>query len=175
MRFVEDEDPTRIDLSTDPLSRRFRGVAYHGNTPFDVPFISEIVPGFYQGGCEQGLVLPENIKNVISLYPWEQYEINHDADRVEHRLYDSADEPDMEGIVAIAEAVNEARKSGDTLVHCQAGLNRSGLVAGVALVLDGMSPQEALDTLRESRSDAVLCNKTFERALLNFKPEEWLV
>lgn len=173
MRLVG-EDPTRVELSTDPLTRRFVGVAIHGNTPFDVPFISEIVPGFYQGGCQQDLILPDNIKHVISLYPWERYYGTEGLDLFEEfKLYDSADQPDMPSIVAIAKLVNGARKYGDTLVHCQAGLNRSGLVAGVALVLEGMGPQEALDTLRESRSPVVLCNKTFEKALLDFKPEDW--
>lgn len=42
------------------------------------------------------------------------------------------------------------------------------IAAGMALVLEGMEPVEAIRTLCESRSPAVLCNKTFESWLLNF-------
>jgi len=44
-------DPTRIDIDLDPRVQRMQGVAYHGNTPFDVPYISKITDGLYQGGC----------------------------------------------------------------------------------------------------------------------------
>jgi protein-tyrosine phosphatase len=166
-------DPTYVPVVTDdrrnPLVKRMRGYAIHGNTPFDVPFISEIEPGFYQGGCEQGLVLPGNIEHVISLYKWEQY-TRHKGVKTFHEvtMYDSNEGPIYDNIVELATLVNECRKIGPTLVHCQAGLNRSGLVAGAALVLDGVSPKNAIKLLRENRSPAVLCNKTFESWLLNF-------
>lgn len=159
-------DPTAFAIDFDPTSRRMRGVAIHGNTPFDVPFISEIVPGFYQGGCEQGLVLPDFIKHVVSLYPWEKYTRHKGVETFrEVRMYDSSDEPFAEEVVEIARLVNECRAKGPTLVHCQAGLNRSGLIAATALMLDGMTADEAIATLRSSRSPAVLCNKTFENWL----------
>jgi protein-tyrosine phosphatase len=167
-------DPTYVPVEVrnsnrDPFVRRMTGTAIHGNTPFSVPFISEIVPGFYQGGCEQGLILPEVIEHVVSLYKWERY-IRHDNVKTfrEVTMYDSNEGPDYDNIVELATLVNECREQGPTLVHCQAGLNRSGLVAGTALVLSGMEPAEAIATLRESRSPAVLCNKTFESWLLNF-------
>lgn len=169
-----DADPTYVPVQVinagqDPFQRRMRGTAYHGNTPFDVPYISEILPGFYQGGCEQGLILPRSIEHVISLYQWERY-IRHDGVKTfrEVKMYDSNDGPDYDNVVELATLVNECRKQGSTLVHCQAGLNRSGLIAGLALVLEGMSPEQAIKTLRESRSPAVLCNQTFESWLLNF-------
>lgn len=163
-------DPTRIDIRFDPTTQRMRGVAYHGNTPFDVPFISEIVPGFYQGGCETGLILPTFIEHVVSLYQWERYTRNHEVKTFhEVEMYDSSTGPIRENILELATLVNECRQDGPTLVHCQAGLNRSGLVAGTALVLGGMSPQEAIATLRSSRSPAVLCNRTFEQWLLNLE------
>ena len=175
---IPDEDPTYvpvdvIDASRDPFQRRMTGYAVHGNTPFDVPYISEILPKFYQGGCEQDLVLPKNIEHVVSLYAWERYE-RHDGVKTfeEVVMYDSSDGPDRENIIELATLVNECRDKGPTLVHCQAGLNRSGLVAGLALVLDGRTPREAIDLLRESRSPAVLCNKTFEQFLLEFKADE---
>ncbi len=77
--------------------------------------------------------------------------------------------PDLRQLFEVAETVNEYRAKGKTLVHCQAGLNRSGLVAGLALVLDGMAPAAAVNLLREKRCDMVLCNETFRNWLLNYR------
>jgi protein-tyrosine phosphatase len=51
-------------------------------------------------------------------------------------------------------------------VHCQAGLNRSGLVTALALILNGMSPERAIGLLRQKRTPLVLCNGAFEAWLL---------
>lgn len=168
---MTDIDPTAFSIDFDPETRRMRGVAIHGDTPFDVPFISKITDNLYQGGCENGLVLPRHIKHLVSLYPWEEYDVHHALQsKVSVRLYDSLDGPDREQMVALANWINVCRKTGPVLVHCQAGLNRSGLLAGLALVLDGVLPVYAIEMLRETRSPAVLCNPVFEEWLLNFKP-----
>lgn len=163
-------DPTRIDLAVDPLAQRMTGVAYHGGTPFDVPYMSKITENLWQGGCRDGLVLPHHIKHVVSLYPWERYRVAHELDsHMAVRLYDSLDTPDDGQLEALAGWVNVCRRTGPVLVHCQAGLNRSGLVAGLALVLDGTPPADAVALLRSSRSPAVLCNPAFEAALLAWR------
>lgn len=163
-------DPTAIALDCDPLQQRMRGVAVHGGTPFDVPYISEVTDNLWQGGCATGLVLPAHIEHVVSLYPWERYTVRHELDSMlSVRLYDSLDVAGRDDLVALARWVNRCRRLGPTLVHCQAGLNRSGLVAGLALVLDGRDPSEAIALLRESRSPAVLCNPAFEAWLLAFQ------
>lgn len=169
-------DPTRIDLEhgevdpwTDPFHRYISGVAYHGNTPFEVPFISHIEGNLYQGGTTTGLVLPERFRHLFTMYPWETYTIRdgHDVQVHEHAMYDSEDGADRDQVVEIAERVVEAMADGPTLVVCQAGLNRSGLIAGAALVLQGWEPQEAVALLRSQRSPAVLCNKSFEALLFS--------
>jgi protein-tyrosine phosphatase len=65
-------------------------------------------------------------------------------------------------------------EKGKTLVHCQAGLNRSGLVAAVALMKLGRTADEAIKLLRDSRSPMVLCNDTFVSQLhqLDYKMRE---
>lgn len=157
------EDPTAFEIRFDPTVQRMRGTAVHGNMDFDAPFISEIVPGFYQGGCRNGLVLPSNITHVVSLYKWERYKRHANVKTFkEVTMYDSLDGPDREEILSLATLVNECRADGPTLVHCQAGLNRSGLVAATALMLEGRSAEESVNLLRESRSPAVLCNPVFE-------------
>lgn len=161
---TDSSDPTAIPIEFDPQKQRMVGYARHGNTPFDVPFISEIVPGLWQGGCQNGLILPEFIDHVVSLYPWEKYTIKHTAFRQEVEMYDSTDQP-FDNVDTIAEAVNGLREQGVVLVHCQAGLNRSSLVVARALMLEGMSADDVIKLIREKRSPACLCNPAFEEWL----------
>lgn len=173
------EDPTKIDIKWqsnlkkefDPTVQRMSGHAYHGDTPFDVPFISQIDGNLWQGGCATGLKLPHFIKHVVSLYPWEQYKIEHNVrSQLSVMMYDSL-EQSMDQVDAIANWINTCVKDGPTLVHCQAGLNRSGLVAARSLMLreddwpKTYDAQEAIMLLRETRSPAVLCNPSFEEHL----------
>lgn len=163
-------DPTAIAIEVDPRERRMRGTAVHGNTPFDVPFVSAITGDLWTGGCQNGLVLPGEIRHVVSLYPWEGYTLRHELDsNLQVRLYDDLAGPDRDHMEAIARWVNVCRATGVTLVHCQAGLNRSALVAGLALVLDGSTPDDAIALLREKRSPAVLCNPSFAEWLRGYE------
>lgn len=158
---LQNEDPTKIDMHLDPEVQRMSGIAYHGDTPFDVPYISPIADKLWQGGCREGLVLPHFIDVVISLYPWERYSIENGAERIEIKMYDSVDQG-FEQVDMIAELVNAKRAEGkNVLVHCQAGLNRSGLVAARALMLHGLTADEAISLLRSQRSEACLCNPAF--------------
>jgi len=159
-------DPTKIDIAFDPQRQHMVGVSAHGLQPFDVPFISEIVPDLWLGGCEDDLVLPTFVKHLVSLYPWERYTVNHELDSLlEVRMLDSLDQA-FHQVDSIAGWVNACRGSGPTLVHCQAGLNRSSLVVGRALMLDGMPADQAIELIRERRSPVCLCNPSFERWLL---------
>lgn len=164
-------DPTRIPMEIDPLTERFSGVALHGDTPFDVPFISEILEGaLFMGGCATGLPLPRQIRFVVSLAPWFEYLLHPEATRYTVKMKDSTDELNVEKVTQIADDVLALLEVGPTLVHCQAGLNRSGLIVATALVRSGdYMPSEAIALLREKRSPAVLCNPTFERFVLGLK------
>ena len=83
-------------------------------------------------------------------------------------MYDSSDWPDLDQVCAIASWVNTCRETGTVLVHCQAGLNRSGLILAAAMILGGWDVQHAIEHLRTERSPAVLCNQTFVKALEQF-------
>lgn len=163
------EDPTAFEIDFDATKARMSGVARHGMTPFDVPFISNIEANLWQGGCKTGLKLPENIQHVVSLYKWEDYDHGPLKTHEIVTMYDSAGVVDGEEVDRLANLVNDLLKTGeDVLVHCQAGLNRSSLIAARSLMLRDDNPLtagEAITLIRESRSPACLCNPSFEEWL----------
>lgn len=166
-------DPTRINLTTDPHKKRMTGVTYHGNISFDVPFVSQIEDNLWIGGCENGLVLPENFKHLISLYPWERYTVNHELDSaLVVRMFDDHN-VDMDKILSIADWANSCLNSGPTLIHCQAGLNRSSFVAAFMLMMGNrlITGKEVIDLIREKRSPACFCNDEFYRIV---KDWDWI-
>ncbi len=168
---MNDVDPTKIKIITDPLKKRMIGRTMQGGHDFDVPYMSEVVPGLWQGGCENGLVLPTHINFLVSLYPWERYTINHKMrGELYVRMYDDPTQDTAE-VETIARQVNEWRKAGkgNVLVHCQAGLNRSSLIIVRALMLDGMGADEAIKLVRQQRSSACLSNAGFEKYLRSLK------
>jgi protein-tyrosine phosphatase len=165
----------RADFESEHIEGYAReGFARPDRGRFSVPLISHVEGNLWQGGCLPGVRLPDDFDYVVSLYKWGQYELGPDTGRIEIEMYDRGSMPDIDQLYEIAELVNEKKAKGKILVHCQAGLNRSGLIAGLSLILDGMEPQKAIDLLREKRCDVVLCNKTFETWLLSLadKKEE---
>ena len=162
---MESKDPTGIRIDFDPTVQRMKGTTYHGMMDFDVPYMSKIGYNLWQGGCANGLELPKFIGHVVSLYPWESYTVTHELDStLIVRMYDSV-EQSFEQIEEIARWINICRESGPVLVHCQAGLNRSSLVAARALMLSGKTADEAIEIVRKERSPACLCNPAFEMYL----------
>lgn len=154
--------------SWDALKMPWSGIAAHGNTPFSTTLISEIEDGLYLGGCVRRVKLPAEIEYVVSLYPWEEYTGHKDVKGVlSLALYDAELTPEALGRFQLAaDVVNEFWRQGSTLVHCQAGLNRSSFVLCLALMKRGYTAAEAIGLLREKRSPACLCNPHFEEYLL---------
>lgn len=136
---------------------------------FDAPLISQVTEYLWQGGCMGGCKLDDDFDLVVSLYPWEQYVLGPNTERIEITAYDSPAGMNADDLDRASDVVVDAMSSGrKVLVHCQAGLNRSALVAGRALMKAGYSSDEAINLLRKSRSPLVLCNETFERQLRSF-------
>ncbi len=74
--------------------------------------------------------------------------------------------PDGHAIRSIASLVADRVEIGDrVLVHCTAGLNRSGIVSARAMMWLGYSAKESIDLLRKRRSKQALCNSNFVRWL----------
>ena len=160
---------TMFNLTDDPLTIPWHGYAAWGNTRFDTTLISHIEGNLYVGGCIDGVVLPDDFEFVLSLYPWEKYQIGPNTTRLEFTMYDDAISDEyVLGDIAMRGA--EMLSKGKTLIHCQAGLNRSVLVSVLALNIDTFSPAltkaAALDLIREMRSPACCCNPYYQDFLL---------
>jgi protein-tyrosine phosphatase len=57
-------------------------------------------------------------------------------------------------------------EKGSVLVTCQAGLNRSGIISAMSLIIRGDSPQAAVMMVRMAREHA-LSNRHFREYLLS--------
>jgi len=83
-----------------------------------------------------------------------------------HWLIEDGPAPERATLVALADLVNGPRRARKRmLVHCAGGINRSSLLSAAALMRDGMSATEAIETVR-SRRPGVLNNREFVRLLL---------
>lgn len=136
-----------------------------GYGDISMPLVSHVEGNLWLGGCVDGVRLGNDFLRVVSLTN-QEYVLGPDTIRVQERLWDAAFIPDEALLNRLADTVVRFLGEGKTLVHCQAGLNRSGLVAGLALVKMGQPPAEAIALLRAARHDQVLCNQTFASWLL---------
>jgi hypothetical protein len=149
----------------DLTTHRIEGIAREGNTPFSVPLFSHIKGNLWMGGCPVDSV-PSEFKFIVSLYPWGEYRTAAHQVLTFAYLFDSHEAIDADILAVMVAHINVCRKRALTLVHCQAGLNRSGLLTALALKAGGMSGRGAVDLLRKRRCSAVLCNRTFEAMVL---------
>lgn len=172
MSFKDKWDKLQTDIASHPIE----GFT-HTNKWVSIPLIThaythESGGELWQGGCVDGVVLPDDFNFVVSLYPWEKYALGPMTNRIEVEAYDSPlQDPEVFEVAAlsVAEGVKIGQK---VLVHCQAGLNRSGVTATLALERLGFSTEDAIALLREKRSELVLSNVSFETWLTNRKYNE---
>lgn len=114
---------------------------------------------------ERDRIIAEGVDTVLCLNPLEEIEHRSPAYAAALELgeipwqqwmfpipdFDAPD--DREAFLAqIRTAADHLRKGGKLLVHCTAGIGRTGLAATCLLIELGMSRQAALDTVRASGS-----------------------
>lgn len=163
-------------MDADLETHRIEGFTKMSNEHFSVPLISEygeILGGkLWQGGCIDGLAMHDRFDFILSLYPWEKYAIDERTNRYEVAMMDQAGDIDKDLVFELAATVAFWLERGaNVLVHCQAGLNRSSLVVATLLVRHvGVSPAEAVETIRAQRCDACLCNADFEAFVYALAP-----
>jgi hypothetical protein len=133
-----------------------------------IPEVSEILPRLFQGRRpahywpDYDLVV--STEEHLARTPMDGYPgiVVHIALRDEDDFH-----LDRRAIGAAALAAYSVwQNGGRVLVHCSGGLNRSSLVTSEILILDGLSPREAVNLIRRSRDEYCLCNRAFERWVL---------
>jgi hypothetical protein len=146
---------------------RIGGIATScGNAPVDAPLFSEIIPDLWTGGSVAEWYKPMTpyFQHILNLYPWMPYQVPYETNYMELRMLDGH-HIDEGFITKALEFVADAFDNGvgPVLIHCQAGINRSNLVAASAMVrLFGFSSEEAISIIRTKRCATALCNPTFE-------------
>ena len=142
------------------------------------PLYSEVAPNLFMGGTDDNATIDQaqplrhfeggkEFDCVVTLYAWaapanwgvEERRFGFpDADIIEEYL---------PTIIELAQWAHAKWSSGKRVnIRCQAGLNRSGLITALTLMISGMTADEAIDTLREKRSTYALCNGEYEHWLL---------
>jgi Dual specificity phosphatase, catalytic domain len=154
--------PARAPLPRGP--HRARADEGWNELPSHAP--DEIIPGLWMGGSPLGGYGDFDV--VVDLEhaaPWFEFDGVH-----VHWPIDDGPMPDPTTALALGEFVAEFVRLGrKVLVHCSAGLNRSGLIVALALVALGYEPREAMARMRRLRSEWVLCNDNFEEFVLDRK------
>lgn len=171
---MSDETSTQVDARIE--GTRIIGYAIHGGY-FDVPLFTQITDKLWVGGTpaenleclwewdNDGEITEPRFDAILCLYPWESYSVPEGVIKREVELYDdlwqALDQVDELADQLAIWVKDEATAA--VLVHCQAGLNRSNLVAARYLIKHkGMTPDEAITLLRSKRHQEVLCNFHFE-------------
>lgn len=142
-------------------SHRIEGFADASGERFSVPLISHIEGTLWMGGKPEG-EMAKAFDYVVNLYGVVDYKLREGQTFVLHVMHDSASQAlEREQMLTLAQTIKRFMANGRTLVHCQAGLNRSGLLVALTLMLHGMPAREAIALLREKRCAQVLCNSHF--------------
>lgn len=134
----------------------------------DLPILSHIEGNLYTGisPCYWPTRGHDCFSTIFDFFVFDEtYEVKPPTVRFQHKIYDGPELPTKEQLFRVADQINEARRAGLTLVHCQMGINRSNLFAAAALYRAGSSIDDAIQLLREKRSPYVLLNQHFERFL----------
>ena len=140
---------------------------YPGHEP------SEIAPGLFMGGTADADTVanaaslarfgdPRPFEAVVTLYAWAR-PVSWQVTELRYGFGDGAlDAVDMDRVVGAAVWAHARWAAGDrVLVRCQAGLNRSGLVTALVLMLAGWEPAAAVRQIRAARSPHALYNPAF--------------
>ena len=142
------------------------------------PLYSEVAPNLFMGGTDDNATIdhPQELQYfkggntfdcVVTLYAWAA-PANWG---VEERRFGFPDaniiEEYIPTILELAQWAHSKWAAGKKVnIRCQAGLNRSGLVTALTLMISGLSADEAINTLRAKRSSYALCNGEYEHWLL---------
>lgn len=146
-----------------PEQMRFDELGYSIN-PFD-----EVVPGLCQASSylDPPDLFVEGFDAIFDLGGWPRGDSVPGLPYVFHQIDDVPWIDDPSAIDAMGEQVASRVRVGErVVVNCAAGLNRSGLLVGRALIALGYAPVEAIELVRQARGIHALSNHRFAAWLL---------
>ncbi len=130
---------------------------------------NEIIPGLAQASSELApdVLLDDHGFDASVDGGWDQSDMMQGRDYTFLLLDDVPQIVDPDAIhvlgIRVASMVHGRKR---VVVNCAAGLNRSGLIVGRALIALGYAPADAIALIREARGPRALYNRTFEQFLL---------
>lgn len=139
---------------------------------------SQILPGLYMGGtadhewvteCNRpsSIVTKQHFDSVVTLFGWAQAASDLVVELRYSVLDASMTDIDLPRLLDASRFAYQRWQAGDrVLIRCQAGLNRSGLVTALTLMLHGFAAADAIAHIREHRSADALFNDNFVTWLL---------
>lgn len=146
----------------------------------DTNLYSEILPGLFMGGTADNDVIDiakplrnlnevQEFDSVVTCYSWAQPMSWY----VHENRFGFADGPmDVETLIKVKELatwLHKEWKSGKRcLSRCQAGANRSGLIVGALLLIEGYTATDAINLIRSKRGHQALFNHHFVKCLEEF-------
>lgn len=146
---------------------------WHEESAYPSELYSEILPGLYMGGTadddtvDVAVYAPDldycpPFDAAVTLYAW----ANPFSWGVEELRYGFGDGNmfgvDVNRLLRLAKWALDRWSEGErVLIRCQAGLNRSGLITALTLMMAGYEADEAIAMIRERRSQHALFNNHF--------------
>ena len=108
---------------------------------------------------------------VVTLYSWAQ-PMGWGVEELRYGFADASVEYfDVDRLLSTARWAHARWVAGDqVLIRCQAGLNRSGLVTVLTLMMAGYEPDEGIALIRQQRAQVALFNNAFVDWLVNVAP-----
>ena len=131
---------------------------------------NEVIPGLAQAGwwlTPLELFGEHGFDVSIDVSGWDRSRHVRDRDYTFVEMDDAPWIEDADVVHALGQRVADQVLAGRrVVVNCAAGLNRSGLIVGRALIHLAYRPREAVRLIRAARGPHALRNRTFEEFLL---------
>jgi hypothetical protein len=134
---------------------------------------SEILPGLFMGGTHDDDVVyakptdkhkinSNKFDCVITMYAWAN-PTDWGVEEIRYGIPDSdIKDANVQKLLEIAYwGLNRWQKGEKVLIRCQAGLNRSGLITTLILMMHHLQPMSAINLIREKRTPFALFNKNY--------------
>jgi protein-tyrosine phosphatase len=120
------------------------------------------------------MITTEEFDSVYTAYAWAN-PVDWFVREIRFAFLDNDDTDfDLEELKFVVHNAHKDWKNGKrVLIRCQAGMNRSSVITALVLIREGYTPVEAVNLIRDNRSEIALFNRTFEQWILKQDVKFW--